>query len=102
MQVARTPVFVHWIDAYDSSNGWIQVKEYKPQPCHVYQVGYIIEGLLDGHLSLTGSWCPEPDGDVDDIGMVTHIPDGMVQKVVQLGVPPWGAVYPASGGFDAT
>jgi len=94
-------VIVHWIDAFDGPNGWTSLKDYKAKPQHVYQVGYILDDLLDGHLSLTGSWCPEPDG-FDEIGMVTHIPVGMVQSVAELAVPDWGRAYPPMGGFDAT
>ena len=101
----KTPprlMMVHWIDAFDSPNGWVDVEDYSPKPCHVYQVGYVIDDLLEHHLSLTGSWCPEPEGEITTIGMVSHIPLGMVVKVQELGVPEWGRSTPETGEPDAT
>lgn len=95
-------VMVHWIDAFDSSNGWITLKEHKPKAQHVYQCGFVCDDVLDGYLSLTGCWCPEPAGMGDDVGMITHIPLAMVQRVVELAVPEWGRSYPEGSGFDAT
>ena len=84
-------VAVHWIDAFDSTNGWINTKEYSPQTQHVVSVGWLWADLLEGYLSVTCSYCPNEDPDMDTVGMVTHIPVGMVQKVVMLGTPQFDA-----------
>lgn len=102
MDIPPRLIMVHWIDAFDSHNGWVDIKEYEPKVCHVIQVGFVVDGLLDGHLSLTGSWCPEPDDEVTTIGMVSHIPLGMVVEVKELAVPEWGRSTPEGQGFDAT
>lgn len=103
MQCPPRLVLVHWIDAFDSANGWIALKDYEPQTQHVFQVGFVVDDVLDGHLSLTGSWCPADGKDaVEDVGMITHIPIGMVQCVVELPVPEWGRAYPHPPRFDAT
>lgn len=80
-------VAVHWIDAFDSSNGWIDMKDYKPKTCHVVSVGWLWPDILEGYVSITGSYMPDELPEMDTIGMVTHIPLGMVQKVVMLGTP---------------
>jgi hypothetical protein len=82
-------VAVHWIDAFDSSNGWISTKDYKPKTQHVVSVGWLCPDLLEGYVSVTCSWCPMEEPEMDTIGMVTHIPVGMVQKVVVLDEPDW-------------
>jgi hypothetical protein len=80
-------VAVHWIDAFDSENGWIHTKSYKAKPQHVVSVGWLWADLLEGYLSVTCSYCPDEEPEMDTVGMVTHIPLGMVQKVVALGNP---------------
>jgi len=84
-------VAVHWIDAFDSANGWIGTKTYEPKPQHVISVGWLWPDLLDGYVSVTCSWCPEEEPEMDTVGMVTHIPTGMVQKIVVLDEPRWVA-----------
>jgi hypothetical protein len=54
-------VAVHWIDAFDSPNGWINTKEYSPQTQHVVSVGWLWADLLEGYLSVTCSYCPNED-----------------------------------------
>ena len=80
-------VAIHWIDAFDSSNGWISIRDYKPAPQHVVSVGWLWHDILEGYVSVTCSYSPDEDPEPDTIGMVTHIPTGMVQKVVVLGHP---------------
>jgi hypothetical protein len=80
-------VAIHWIDAFDSSNGWVSMKEYKPKTQHVVCVGWLWPDLLEGYVSVTCSYFPDEDPEADTVGMVTHIPTGMVQKVVVLGHP---------------
>lgn len=89
MKLPARLVAVHWTDAFDSDNGWIDVKEYKPKPCYVVSVGFLWEDCLDGHISLTASWFPEDDdeGRASTVGMVTHIPQGMVNQVVDVALP---------------
>lgn len=88
--ISRCPwalVAIHWVDAFDSPNGWIDTKEYKPKTQHVVSVGWVWPDLLEGYLSITTSWCPNEEPEMDTLGMVTHVPLGMVQKVVNLGNP---------------
>jgi hypothetical protein len=40
-------------------------------------------------VSVTCSWCPGEEPELDTVGMVTHIPQGMVQRVSILGEPDW-------------
>jgi hypothetical protein len=80
-------VAVHWLDAFDSSNGWISIKEYKAKPQHIVSVGWLWPDLLEGYVSVTCSYCPDEDPEPETVGMVTHIPRGMVQKIVVLEHP---------------
>lgn len=84
-------VAVHWIDAFDSSNGWIDAKEYKPKVQHVINVGWLWPDLLEGYVSVTCSYFPGEEPEMETVGMVTHIPTNMVQKIVILGEPDWVA-----------
>jgi len=81
-------VAVHWIDAYDSENGWIETKTYKPKPQHVISVGWLWPDLLEGYVSITGSYCPNDEPEMETVGMITHIPVGMVRRVVILNTTP--------------
>lgn len=97
MKLPPKLVVIHWTDAFDSSNGWINVKEYKPTPQYVITVGYVWEDCLPGHISLTTSWCTVDENSNEaneavDVGMVTHIPKGMVNKIVELTLPDFSSV----------
>jgi hypothetical protein len=83
-------VAVHWIDAFDSPNGWTDTKDYKAKVQHVVSVGWLWPDILEGYLSVTGSYCPDEDPPMGTVGMVTHVPIGMVQRVVILDPPPVG------------
>ena len=92
-------VAVHWTDAFDSENGWIQTKEYSPKPQHVISVGFLWENCLAGHISLTCSICPDEDKtESDTVGMVTHIPSGMVNKIIVLPDPDFSSVAGSASG----
>ena len=91
----KTPprlVCVHWTDAFDSANGWITLKEYSPKPQYVIAVGFLLEGMLSGHVSLTCSWMPTDEEEMTESGMITHIPTGMVNKIVELTAPDFSSV----------
>ena len=79
-------VMVTWIDAFDSENGWIETSKYRPEPAYVITVGWLWPDLLEGYMSLTASYMPDEaaTGQLESIGMVTHIPLGMVQRVAIL------------------
>lgn len=100
MKLPAKLVAVHWTDAFDSENGWINVKTYKPKPCHVVSVGFLWEDCLEGHVSITGSWFPEDEtpSEADDVGMVSHIPAGMVNKIIYLPEPDFSSVSDSASG----
>jgi hypothetical protein len=87
-------VAIHWVDAFDSTEGWVEMKSYKPSRCDVISVGWIWPDLLDGYLSITGSYMADELPEMQTVGMVTHIPVGMVQRVVVLGTPDFNSVAP--------
>lgn len=85
-------VAVHWTDAFDSANGWVDIETYHPKPAHVVSVGFLYPDALAGYVSITGSYMPDEDPEMETVGMVTHIPEGMVNKVVVLGEPNWSQI----------
>jgi hypothetical protein len=87
-------VAVHWTDAFDSSNGWVDVNEYKGTAAHVVSVGFLWPKCLEGYVSITGSYMPDEAPEMETVGMVTHIPAGMVNKIVPLGEPNWSEIIP--------
>ncbi len=80
-------VSVHWIDAYDSENGWIEIDSYKPEACQVVSVGFLWPDCLAGYVTITGSYMPDEAPNLKTIGMVTHIPTPMVKKITVLEQP---------------
>jgi len=83
-------VAVHWIDAFDSDNGWIEMDNYKPETCHVVSVGFLWPDCLKNYVSITGSYMPDELPNMKTVGMVTHIPAAMVQKITVLEQPNFG------------
>jgi len=80
-------VAIHWVDAFDSDNGWIEMDNYKPEPCNVVSVGYLWPDCLSGYVTITGSFFPDELPNLKTIGMVTHIPTTMVQRISILQQP---------------
>jgi hypothetical protein len=99
MKLPARLVAIIWTDAFDSDNGWITVRDYKPKPQRVVTVGYLWEDALEDHISVTSSWCFEDDDgrtEADEVGMVTHIPSGMVNQLVYLPDPAFSVSGSAS------
>lgn len=80
-------VAVHWQDAHDGPGGWTTVSNYKPARKTVMQVGYVWPDCLVGHLTLVSSYSPDEGLELDEVGMASHIPLGMVLEVVDLVEP---------------
>ena len=80
-------VSVHWIDAFDSSNGWIELDDYKPQVANVISVGFLYPDCLSGYVTITGSYFPDEVPNLKTVGMVTHIPVDMVKNITVLEQP---------------
>jgi hypothetical protein len=80
-------VVIHWIDAFDSDNGWIELDNYKPEVCNVVSVGYLWPDCLADYITITGSYFPDELPNIKTVGMVTHIPTKMVQRVIVLEQP---------------
>jgi len=77
-------VSVHWIDAFDSSNGWIELEDYKPQVCNVISVGFLYPDCLPGYITITASYFPDEVPNLKTVGMITHIPVNMVVKITTI------------------
>ena len=80
-------VAIHWIDAYDSENGWIEIDTYKCEPANVVSVGFLWPDCLAGYVTITGSYMPDEVPNLKTIGMVTHIPTAMVKNITVLEQP---------------
>jgi len=82
-----TLVAILWTDAYDSENGWIELDSYKAKEMLVVSVGYICPDCLDGYISITGSFFPDEEEKLKTVGMLTHIPVGMVKQIKIIDQP---------------
>ena len=80
-------IAVHWIDAFDSSNGWIELEDYKPEVCNVVTIGFLYPDCLPGYVTVTGSYFLDETPNLKTVGMLTHIHSGMVQKIRVLEQP---------------
>jgi hypothetical protein len=80
-------VAIHWIDAFDSSNGWINLTDYDPKQADIVSVGYLYPDCLEGYVTITGSYMADELPKMENVGMLTHIPCAMVQKIIMLEQP---------------
>lgn len=80
-------VVIHWMDAFDSTNGWVELADYKPVAAQVVTVGYLYPDALEGYVTITGSYFVDELPKLETVGMLTHIPCSMVQKIVVLEQP---------------
>lgn len=83
---------IKWLDAFDGPTGWIDPEEYKPYPIVPYSTGWVIEGMLDDHISLVGTYLIDRNEDVPDSKAIyysnpAHIPLGMVQSITYIDIP---------------
>jgi hypothetical protein len=77
-------VRVHWEDAFDSENGWIDLSDYHPTTARFETVGFLLPDLLEGYVSVTSTYDPDEAPDFETVGMVTHILSRMVTSIVHL------------------
>ena len=75
------------MDAYDETNGWTTVANYKPVKKTVIHVGYLWPDCLEGYVTLVSSYFPDELPDLKEVGMPCHIPNGMVLEVVEICEP---------------
>jgi len=73
-------VVVVWRDAHADGGSWLSVDEIEDEPYIVESVGFVLEGVKSGHVSICQS-LGDDDGVVDH---VLHIPDGMIVRVTNL------------------
>ena len=71
-------VIVTWLDAHADVAGWMTLADIDPDPCIVYSVGFLLDGVKTDHVSLCQS---SSDGRLDS---VLHIPRAMVLEVENL------------------
>ena len=71
-------VIVTWLDAHADVAGWMTIADIDPDPCIVYSVGFLLDGVKTDHVSLCQS---SSDGRLDS---VLHIPRAMVLEVENL------------------
>lgn len=80
-------VCIHWLDAFDSHNGWVDINTYKPKPADMVSVGYLYPNCLENYVTITGTYMADELPAMEQVGMLTHIPCAMIQKVVVLEQP---------------
>jgi hypothetical protein len=75
-------VRVHWIDAQDHKDKWVDVADaeaFAEQDCQIVSVGYLVRNT-EKYITLAGDF----DAVDQDYGRVTKIPVGMVQSLTEL------------------
>jgi len=80
-------VCIHWLDAFDSSNGWVQLDTYKPKAADMVSVGYLYPDCLEDYVTITGTYMADELPAMETVGMLTHIPCAMVKKIIVLEQP---------------
>lgn len=73
-------VVVLWRDAHADGDSWISVDEIEDEPYIVESVGFVLEAVKSGHISLCQSLADD-EGVVDH---VLHIPNEMVVDIINL------------------
>lgn len=66
-------VLVHWLDAHDETDTWVDVKEIEKDPCIITSIGFVIENGKPNHLTLAQSYSDELL-----YNNIIYIPNGMV------------------------
>lgn len=80
-------VCIHWLDAFDSDNGWVSLETYKPVAADMISVGYLYPSCLPNYVTITGTYMADELPEMKTVGMLTHIPCAMVKKIVVLEQP---------------
>ena len=80
---------VDWHDAH-ADHGWVDRGDIDTEPRLVRSVGWVLENVKRGHLTLAQSWDP----DTDSWDALLHIPICMVQTVASLRQTPLLPVGP--------
>jgi hypothetical protein len=73
-------VVVLWRDAHADGDSWISVDDIEDCPYIVESVGFVLESVKAGHISLCQSLAAD-EGIVDH---VIHIPNEMIVEVTDL------------------
>lgn len=71
---------VLWRDAHADGDSWISVEDIEDCPYVVESVGFVLEAVKSGHISLCQSLADD-DGVVDH---VLHVPNEMIIEIIDL------------------
>lgn len=77
---------VEWIDAFDGDGTWIYKDEYEFDPALPVTVGWILEGLQEGYISMVSTFC-QFKHKTDMYSNMMHIPSGMVKSITYVDIP---------------
>lgn len=91
VQVPKLAI-IKWLDAFDGPTGWVDPETYNPHPVTPYSVGWVIEGVIQDHVSLVGTYLVDCNEDIPDSKAVyysnpAHIPTGMIQSITYIDIP---------------
>lgn len=83
---------IKWLDAFDGPTGWVDPDEYRPYPVTPLSIGWVIENMLENHISLVGTYLIDRNEDVPDSKAIyysnpAHIPLGMIQSITYIDLP---------------
>lgn len=77
---------VEWIDAFDSDGTWIYKDEYEFDPALPVTVGWVLEGLQEGYITMVSTFCLFKNK-ADMYSNMMHIPSGMVKSITYVDIP---------------
>lgn len=69
-----------WIDAHAATDAWTNIDEIDTDPCLVESVGFLLDGIKQGHICIAQSAIHAQD----EVDNVLAIPAAMVRRVETL------------------
>lgn len=77
---------IEWIDAFDGDETWVYKDEYDFNPVLPTTVGWILEDLQEGYVSLVSTFC-QFKNKADLYSNMMHVPSGMVKSLTYIDIP---------------
>jgi len=77
---------IEWIDAFDDDATWIYKDEHVFTPVLPITVGWILEDLHEGYVTLVSTFCLFSNKP-DMYSNMMHIPSGMVKSLTYIDIP---------------
>lgn len=77
---------IEWVDAFDGDETWVYKDEYNFNPVLPITVGWLLEDLQEGYVSLVSTFC-QFKNKPDMYSNMMHVPSGMVKSITYVDIP---------------